>query len=264
MTQEDKRQNNLTHFGFRLLSAGSHTSRTIMLDELELLLTQVNQNKSIYHDYQKAVIDDNCLHKRSDKNRELTLRDLKTLYGLDDGIALFRILKDLWLNEPHSLPLLAFLCAICRDSLLRETTPFVLRYSIGETVSREAVENNITKRYPDRFSPRTLCSTSQNINATWTQVGYLSGRVKKVREKISPTPAAVTYALILGYLSGFKGMALFETEYMSLLDSPKAVLFNLAEEASRKGWIYMKRLGDVVEINFDKLLTEKELELINE
>jgi hypothetical protein len=51
-------------------------------------------------------------------------------------------------------------------------------------------------------------------------------------------------------------MRLFESEYTAYLDSPKETLFSLAEEASRKGYMRMKRIGEVVDVAFDALLTD--------
>jgi hypothetical protein len=38
----------------------------------------------------------------------------------------------------------------------------------------------------------------------------------------------------------------------------------LAEDASRRGWIVMKRIGDVVEVQFPKILTAQEMGWTND
>ncbi len=43
---------------------------------------------------------------------------------------------------------------------------------------------------------------------------------------------------------------------------PSAI--TLAEEASRKGWIVVKRIGDVIEVLFPNLMTAKEQEILCE
>lgn len=254
---------NLEQFGFRLSSAGAHTARTIMVPELGTLLESMSKEGFSYQQYSMAVLEDNCLHKRSIKNREITLERLRILYGLDDKITIFRALKKLWSKEPESLPLIAFLCAYTRDQLLRELSPWILTRPEGTRVDRLELEKQITKLYPDRFSAGTLTSTSQNLNASWTQAGFLTGRSRKVRIKAKPSPASVTYALVLGFLSGLRGMLLFEGEYVSLMDSPKEDLICLAEMASRKGLLRMKRIGDVIEVDFRTILKGVELEKIN-
>lgn len=255
---------NLENFGFRLDSAGAHTARTIMIPELESLLGVVQIKFASLADYRNAIIADNCLHKRSASNRERTFHNLIILYGLDDEIPIFRLLKTLWQKEPGSLPQMAFLCASMRDKLLRELSPWMISHPEGSQVSRTDLEAQITKLYPDRFSAITLRSTSQNLNASWTQAGYTKGRITKTRIKANPGAAAVTYALLLAYLAGDRGIRLFESDYALLLDCPKDVLLRLAELASRKGWIRMKRIGDVVDISFDPILKEAEVMIVQD
>lgn len=247
---------NPEQFGLRLNSAGAHTSRTIMLPELGMLLSAMSAPEASFQDYASAVLNDNCLHKRSASNRERTLDNLRILYGLDDKITIFRVLKKLWIKEPESLPQIAFLCATTRDQLLRELTPWVLTRPEGTKIDRLELEKHIAKLNPDRFSPATLTSTSQNLNASWTQAGFLTGRSKKVRVKAIPSPISVTYALLLGFLVGGQGMRLFESEFVSFLDSSKENVISLAEIASRIGLLRLKRIGDVVEIDFDAILKE--------
>lgn len=234
-----------------------------MLTELGMLLSAVSEPEASFQDYASAVFNDNCLHKRSASNRERTLDNLRILYGLDAKITIFRILKKLCSKDPDSLPQLAFLCATARDHLLRELSPWVLAQPEGALIDRLELEKQIARLYPDRFSARTLTSTSQNLNASWTQAGFLSGRFKKLRTKTVPTPTSVTYALLLGYLCGAQGMLLFESEYASFLDSSKEELISLAELASRKGLLRMKRIGDVIELNFDAILNDSDNKRIN-
>lgn len=80
---------------------------------------------------------------------------------------------------------------------------------------------------PGRFSKATLKSTTQNINATLTWSGHLIGKVKKIRNKVLPTPGSVSYiALYLGYLTGIRGKALFENEYIKHLNVVMKRLLN--------------------------------------
>jgi hypothetical protein len=64
----------------------------------------------------------------------------------------------------------------------------------------------------------------------------------------------------MGYLTGARGRNMFETEYVKLLECPydRAVAF--ATEASAKGWIDFKWIGDVVEALFPKHVSSDELE----
>jgi hypothetical protein len=91
----------------------------------------------------------------------------------------------------------------------------------------------------------------------------LKGKVSKVRQRVNPTPAATAYALYLGYLCGARGESLFHTEFSKVLDAPAADLMEKAEAASRRGWIVVKRLGNIVEVLFPNQITEEEKEILN-
>lgn len=251
-------------FGFNLKRGGAHTSRTMMLEELEGLLSYVGHPKAKKSDYLKAIDDENCLRKRTGSSRKLTFRDLVQHYSLDPSTTIFRALLYFWQRDDIGHPLLAFLCTYSRDPLLRSTASFILKFHEGEIVSREALEEYIDTIHPGRFSPGTLKSTAQNINSTWTKSGHLSGRNRKVRSKAKPTPGSVAYALLLGYLTGSRGEALFRTEFSKLLDCPFERAVDLAEEASRRGWIVLKRLGGVIEVLFPNLINSQEMESFRE
>jgi hypothetical protein len=68
----------------------------------------------------------------------------------------------------------------------------------------------------------------------------------------------------LGYLSGVRGESLYYTEYAKLLDCSMEQAIELSTEASRKGWIVLKRLGSVIEVLFPILLSDKEMEWVRE
>lgn len=241
-----------------------HTARTMMLEDLKLLLSYVNNPDASKKDYLKAIEEDNCLGKRSGKTRKLTCKHLIELYSLDPSITIFRALRYFWERDSDGQPLLALICAYSRDALLRMSAPFIIHHKSGEIVNRESLEVHIEKKFTDRFSEATLKSLAQNLNSTWTKSGHLKGKAKKVRARASATPGSVSYALFLGYLAGVRGEELFKTWYVRLLDCPIDRSIELAEEASRRGWIIFKRVGDVVEILFPNLLTEQEREWIRE
>ena len=58
--------------------------------------------------------------------------------------------------------------------------------------------------------------------------------------------------------------------YAFIDDSPELTqdhlyqAIKLAEESSRKGWIDLKRVGEIIEIGFPKLISQDELELLHE
>lgn len=235
-----------------------------MLDELINLLSYVQKIKPTREEYLKAILEDNCLGKRSGRTRSLSVRHLVSLYALDPDITLFKALLYFWNRDKKSRPLLALLSTIARDSIFRSSISFVFSFSEGQIISREALEKYIDNLEPDRFSKVTLTSTAKNINSTWTKSGHLTGRVKKVRSTPQATAGAVAYALFLSYLTGERGEALFTTQYTKALDCSFEKAIELAEEASRKGWIVLKRVGTVIEVQFPNLLTPEEMEWIRE
>lgn len=264
MVRNTKNKNQLTRFGFSFERGSAHTSRTMMLEELRVLLAYIDYPEADKSVYRQAIDDENCLGKRSGKTRILTYRHLVDLYSLNRANVLFRTLLFFWNRDINGQPLLALICAYARDPIFRATAPFILKFQEGATISRESLEEFIDSQDPGRFSKATLKSTAQNINSTWTKSGHLVGRARKVRSRANPTAGSVSYALLLGYLSGVRGQALFQTEYAKLLDCPVHKAIELAEEASRKGWIVFKRVGDVIEVLFPNLINQEEMEWLRE
>jgi hypothetical protein len=259
-----EKNNQFIRFGFSFARGGAHTSRTIMLEELKILLAYVDRPDAEKSDYLHAIDMENCLGKRSGKTRILTYRHLVDLYSLDCSNILFRTLLFFWNRDSAGQCLLALLCAYARDSVFRSTAPFILKFSEGAIISREALEAFIDSREPGRFSKATLKSTAQNINSTWTKSGHIQGRAKKIRARARPTAGSVSYALLLGYLTGARGRMLFQTEYAKLLDCSFDTIIEFAEVASRKGWIVFKRIGEIIEVLFPNLIDRNEMEWVRE
>jgi hypothetical protein len=236
----------------------------MMLADLGRLFSCVDDPDAQKSAYIRAIVEANCLAKRSDKTRKLTANHLVALYGLDPQITLFRGLRFFWERDPEGRPLLALFCALARDSVLGSSVPFIERFSPGQVVTRQALEKFLDDLEPGRFSPATLKSTAQNINGTWTQSGHLRGKAKKTRSQPTATPGAVAYALLLGYLTGGRGQALYQTFYAGLLDCPLEQAIELSVEAARRGWLVVKRLDTVIEVLFPNVLSEQELEWTRE
>lgn len=255
---------NLKDFGFRSDRGGVHLARTIMLRELTGLFSQVREPTASRDEYFTAVGKQNILGKRSGRTRQLTIKYMARLYGLDPSITLFRALRYYWDRDAEGRPLLALLCACARDSVLRSSVPFILGIKEGETVLCEDMEGYIGKLEPGRFSTATLKSTARNIRSSWTQSGHLTGHVRKIRTRPRATPGSCAYALLLGYLQNARGEGLFNSEYAKLLDCPSYTSFDLATEASQRGWLVFKRVGRVMEIAFPNVLTKREMEWIRE
>ena len=85
-----------------------------------------------------------------------------------------------------------------------------------------------------------------------------------MRARSIPTPGTVSLALLLGYLTGLRGESLFKSDYTRMLDCSFDKTIELAEDASRRGWISLKRVGQVVEVLFPNLITAQEMEWLRE
>jgi hypothetical protein len=247
-------------WGFRLGDKGTHSTRTIMIEELTVLLAAV-PGEVERERYARAVLEENCLGKRTTATRRLTLQRLRELYALDTDVPLFRILLQLWQHHETSRPLLALLTALARDPLLRITAPVVLETPMGEELSRQRLLDSLSRAVGHRFNESILDKIARNAASSWTQSGHLDGRVRKIRRQIDPPPAACAFALLLGYLLGKRGRSLFETPWIEVLDCPMDRLLDLAAEAKRLGLLDLKVSGQLVDVSFPQLMERSEAEL---
>jgi hypothetical protein len=85
----------------------------------------------------------------------------------------------------------------------------------------------------------------------------------KKRRRPVVTPTNATYALLLAYLAGARGQSLFSGYWSRLLDCPTDHLTDLAIEASRRGWMDYRNVGQVIEVRFPQLLTAQEREALH-
>ena len=249
-------------WGFRSGDRGTHTSRTIMLDELSLLLDAV-PGEATHKDYADAVIEDNCLGKRTAANRRLSVQRLTELYGLNARLVLFRVLRDLWGRHETSRPLLALLLALARDPLLRATATVVIRTPFGHEFARQAMKDALSDAVDERLNESTLDKVVRNASSSWTQSSHLQGRGRKTRRPVRPTPAATTYALLLGFAVGCRGRILFEAPWAAILDAGPDELIDLAIDAKRLGLLDLKQSGSIMDVSFPQMFTGKGRELIH-
>ena len=240
----------LSRLGFYLKGRSTHNARTIMLNELQTLLEFVNIKNANKEDYLHAVIQDNCLGKRSGVNRKKSATHLVDLYSLDPNTVIFNALLYFWQRDVLAQPLLALLCACCRDYIILLLAPYILQMPQGSAISRKLLEEYLESKKPGKFSQATLESTIQNVIASLTKSGHITGRVKKIRSCAKATPGSVSYALFLGYLMGERGQSLFKTGYAKLLDCRIERMIELAEIASRSGWIVFKHIDNIFEVQF--------------
>ncbi len=249
--------------GFREGTSSVHTSRTMMLDELSLVLEHV-EPKSKADQYIAAIVEQNVLGKPTQTTRKRTAQRLVELYALDHTRPVFRLLRQFWTADASARPLLAYLAAAARDPLLRESTPFVVAIPVGAGVTPTQISQHLSEKYPKRFQASTALATAQRLASSWTQAGYLTGKVNKKRTRPVVKPVVVTFALLLGYLCGSRGKMLLDTIWTRMLDRTPAEIADLATEASKQGWMTYKAAGSVVEITFPGLLTPREEKASNE
>ncbi|MDR1080621.1 MAG: hypothetical protein LBQ79_06600 [Deltaproteobacteria bacterium] len=250
----------LSRLGFSFRRGGTHTARSMMLDDLGTLLDEVGDPEAPRSAYREAAVGQNCLGKRSGNNRRITFTCLSNLYSLEPENVLFRALRFFWSRDAEGRPLLALLCAYARDPVLRQSSGFILEIPEGGTVTREEVAKGLDSSFPGRFSRATLQSTAQNVNGTWTMAGLLRGKSRKTRARARATAGSLAYSLFMGYLRGARGESMFRSEYVKLLDCSYPAALELATEASAAGWIVFNRVGNVVEASFPKLVSDEELE----
>jgi len=229
----------------------------MMLDDLRVLFSHVPADGA-RADYTQAVFAENILGKPTKKSRELALRHLTALYGLDTQLPLFRALRRLWLADVAAQPVLALTAALARDPLLRGTQAFILAKKPGVLVTREDLEQCLATDHQDRFSPASLKSFAQNVNGSWTSAGYLCGRTRKIRSIPIVTPVNVTFCLFLGYLEGLSGQRLFTTPWMNLLPGSTENLEQMANSAFHRGLLVFLNAGGIKEVRFPDDITPGE------
>ncbi len=243
----------LESFGFSANPTGGHMARSMMLDELSILVSMAAVDASV-GDYKQAVLDDNALGKPTFSSRRKSWRHLTELYTLDRDKSLFAAMAQLAHAEPRSLPLMALAGAFCRDAQLRQSFVLIDRLALGAPLSRPDMESHIERGFPGRFSPKMRKSLAQNVNTTWTVAGHLTGRVAKVRAFPSPQPAATVYAMFAGYLLGLRGENLVHSVFGRLVASNTTLITQHLANAASRGWIRFRHAGGVMETDFTPLM----------
>lgn len=238
--------------GFKAGAKGAHSSRTLMAGDLAAVLAATPPSAR-RTDYLAAITDGNCLGKPTASTRRLSAQRLSELYGLDPSILLFRIFRRLWDLEGKARALLALLLAIARDPLLAATASPILTLSPGAEFQRDAARQNLRESVGERFNPSILDKVLRNAASSWTQTGHLEGRTFKKRRLVEPTVPTAIYALYLSHLTGFRGLELFNSGWLAVLDCPPVRARELALEGKRLGLVDLRIAGDVVDIRLDRL-----------
>lgn len=241
-----------TGVGFRFGAKGTHTSRTIMRDELSTLLLSTAATAT-RNDYATAIIEMNCLAKPTGSSRRLTNQRIGELYALDFAVPIFRVFRRLWDMDELGRPLLTLLCAIARDPLLAATVPAILTLPLNGDLSRDEMVDVVRNSVGERLNDSTVAKVVRNAASSWTQSGHLVGRTFKKRQQVAATATSVAFALYLGHAAGFRGTDLFGSAWMAILDCSPAQGRQLAVEAKRMNLVDLRMAGDVIELSLDRL-----------
>jgi len=244
----------LEALGFRFAPGGIHLSKTMMLAELRAVIVGVAAPQP--GEVERAVVTENLLAKATGTARRLALSRLNTLYGITKAVPVQTVALHLWRRSQAGQPLLALLCALAREPLLRDTAAVVLAAPVGAPVRWPDLAAALTARHPGRYSPKMLKSLAQNCASSWTQSGHLSGKVAKRRTLAEPSPEAAAYAALLGELANFGGPALLSSPWMAVLDRSEADLLSLLRRAESIGLARVRAGGGVVQISARRPMAE--------
>lgn len=243
------------HAGLRFGAKGAHTSRTVMLRELTELMAKLPEERNRAA-FSNAIITDNILGKQTYSTRQLTSQRLTELYGLDDKIPIFHVVQRLWEMDERSRPLLALLCALGRDPLLRSAASYVMPLRYEEAFEKDKLMSSIQEGSGSRLNDNILDKVARNTGSSFTQSGHLSGRYKKIRKKVNATPYTMAFALWLGYQFGKTGEELLSTPWVGILDIDGQNAVDLVLKAKQLRLVRANIGGGIIEINPSILETD--------
>jgi hypothetical protein len=233
------------NFGLRLRGGGTHQAKTMMLNEISTFLHSFAGSTEA----RSLIIDANVLNKRTTSTRLVTFRHLNALYGIEKMPVITKALASLWQRDRKGQPLLALLCALARDPLLRDTAKALHDTPVGIPVRWPALASVFEQKYPGRFSPKMLKSLAQNCASTWTQSGHLRGAVRKQRIRAEPTAHVASYAALIATVCGFGGPALLDSSWLKVLDVEHDRALELLRQAEGQGLARVRSAGDVLEVS---------------
>jgi hypothetical protein len=248
--------------GFYRATTGAHMARSMMLEELTLLIRGTRENAS-KDALQKAVVEENLLGKPTASSREKSFTHLRRAYGLNIDTPLWRVLRQFAKQESQALPLMALVLVHSRDLQLRKSFELISTLRLGEALPRTRMEECLEQAFPGKYSKAMKTSTAQNVNTTWTVTGHLEGHSHKHRSRPKPHWLATTYAMFVGYLAGVRGQVLLDSVYARLVGADPLTAADHLAIASGRGLIRFRSSGGVVETDFSNLLQPAEQLLLH-
>ena len=229
-----------------------HTSRTIMTAELIEVMDFPKEDLSYLE-----IMQNNVFNKKTESSKKKTINYLTQLYSFSKEDIKFLCLENYWSKvEDDEKPLLALFFAVSKDFLMMESVDFVKSVKHNTKASIEEFENNISHYHPNRFSPKTLRSVSQNVASSWKQAGYIVGKVKNIRAECTPSYFAVAFAFLMAYLDDLRGDYLFDHPSVKALDATKEEILTLIKAASDRELLNYNKSGNSTIISFDNYLKE--------
>ncbi|HEV3258317.1 MAG TPA: BREX system P-loop protein BrxC, partial [Gemmataceae bacterium] len=182
--------------GFRDGTASVHTSRTMMLEELTLLLEQVSSDAPAAA-YEAAIVEENVCGKPTQTTRQRTAKRLTELYALDPSTTVFRLLRYFWPAEPASRPMLAFLAGKGKLPCTLIVLDEVQQY-IAESVDRSKAVQEVQQVCCARLGPQfMLFGTGQNALSGTPLLLRLQGRFPVTVELQDTDVEQVTREVVL-------------------------------------------------------------------
>jgi hypothetical protein len=239
-------------YGFRVGNKGTHSSRTLMLAELEAVLAAAPDNAGRTA-YASAIIEGNCLGKPTTSTRRLSNQRLGELYALDPFSPVFRVLRYLWNTDGSARPLLEMLTALARDPLFMASAPPILSLPVGAELQRASVRDALRAVVGERMNEAALDKVVRNVASSWTQTGHLQGRTFKIRRRVQAQPTSLAFALYLGHATSFRGEELLTSGWVAALDCMASSARALTLEAKRMGLIDFRSAEDVIEFGLERL-----------
>lgn len=250
----------LVKLGFYFGSSGAHAGRSLMLNDLDVLIEHAPAEATNAW-FSNAILTENLLAKSSVNNRDHANRRMRQLYALDSGTCLYRVFRGLYLADKQSRSTLAVLMAMTRDALFRKSAEIVLAAPLGTSFNAESFRQALDLVAAGRMGEKTLQHACGNVFNSWNQAGFLSSEKPRRRIQAPVSWAAVAFALFLGWLEGDRGRLLFETRWANVLDRDVEELLRLAATASRQGHLELLNAGGVIEVRFPCYLTNEEMQL---
>jgi len=235
-----------------------HTSRTMMFAELEKVMDFSAENGNF-----SESLSLNITGKKSSLGAEKTANYLMRLYSFDINYPPFRAFRYFWNNaDPKIKPLLTLIYAVNHDYLLAESIGVVRKTQPGEKVTIEALEENLEKYHPGKYSPNTGRSIAQNIASSWKQAGFIEGKVKNIRQQPEINYLTAAFAFFIAYLKGESGDFIWESKGVKALCLGETRLRELAAECSRKDLLQYQSAGGVTAFSFETLMKKTEIHAI--